>query len=148
MLYIHETLKIHLSKCDIFNFIVSLFYHTPFKSYSPDFNPTTDIEDRLWTRGQFANQTTILGLHAIVKLLHEYNRLMSENMLMKFREEIKEIVRVVAPEIKFCLGQITHKLRNLETSFVTYCLDKANILTKFCDSILCGTKVMARDSKT
>ena len=65
MFYIHETLKIHLFKYDEFNFIVSLFYHTPFKSYGIDFNPTTDIEDRFWTRGQFANQATILDLHAI-----------------------------------------------------------------------------------
>ena len=33
--------------------------------YGPDFNLTTDIEDRFWTRGQFANQATILDLHAI-----------------------------------------------------------------------------------
>ena len=65
MFYIHETLKIHLSEYDKFNFIVSLFYRTPFKSYGPDFNPTTGIEDRFWTRGQFANQATILDLHAI-----------------------------------------------------------------------------------
>ena len=30
---------------------------------------------------------------------------------------------------------------------MTYCLDKANIFAKFHDSILCGTRVMARDSK-
>ena len=46
MLCIHETLKPHLSKCDKFNFVDSLFYHTPFKSYGPDYNPSTDIEDR------------------------------------------------------------------------------------------------------
>ena len=65
MVYIHETLKIHLSKYDKVNFIVSLFYHTPFKSYGPGFNPTTDIEDRFWTRGMFAKRATILGLNAI-----------------------------------------------------------------------------------
>ena len=65
MLYIDETLEIHLSKYDKFNFVVSLFYHTPLKSYDPDFNPTMGIEDRLWTRGQFANQATIVDLHAI-----------------------------------------------------------------------------------
>ena len=64
-MYIHETLTIHLSTCDKFNFIVSLFYHTPSKSYGPDFNPTMDTKDRFWTRGQFASQATILDLHAI-----------------------------------------------------------------------------------
>ena len=69
---------------------------------------------------------------------------------MKFHEEITETVRVVAPEIKFYQGQITHKPRKLEASFlfVTYCLDKANIFAKFHVSILCGTRVMARDLKT
>ena len=62
--YIHETL--HLSKYDKFSFVVSWFYHTPFKSYGPDYNQTTDIEDRFWTRGQFANQATILDLLSIV----------------------------------------------------------------------------------
>ena len=43
-----------------------------------------------------------------------------------------------------------HKSRKLETFFffVTYCLDKANIFAKFHDSILCGTRVMARDLKS
>ena len=87
MLYIHETLKIHLSKYDKFNFIVSSLYQNLFNRYGPDFNLTTDIEDRFWT---------LFDLHAI-----EY-RFMSVNMLMKFHEEITEILRVVAPEIKFC----------------------------------------------
>ena len=45
---------------------------------------------------------------------------------------------------------MTHKPRNLETSFVfvTYCLGKTKIFAKFHDSILCGTRVMARDLKT
>ena len=75
---------------------------------------------------------------------------MSVNVLMKFHEEITEIVRVVAPEIKFCWGQKTDKPRKLETIFffMTYCLDKANIFAKFHGSILCGTRVMARDLKT
>ena len=72
---------------------------------------------------------------------------MSVNVLLKFHDKITKIVRILAPEIKFCSGQITHKSRKLETSFffVTYCLDKANIFAKFHDSILCGTRVMARD---
>ena len=45
MLYIYETLQIHWSQYDKFNFVVSLFYHTPFKSYGPDYSPTMDIED-------------------------------------------------------------------------------------------------------
>ena len=65
MLYSHLTLRIHLSKYDKFNCLVSFLYRTPFRSYGPDFNPTTDIEDRFWTRGQFANQATIRDLHAI-----------------------------------------------------------------------------------
>ena len=65
MLYIHETLKIHLSKYDEFYFIVSFFYHTSFKNYGPDYNPTTDIEYRFWTCGHFADQATILDLYAI-----------------------------------------------------------------------------------
>ena len=73
-----------------------------------------DIEDRVWTCGQFANQATILDLHAIES---RYCKNMSVNVLMKFHEEITEIVKVVAPEIKFCPGQITQKLRKLETSF-------------------------------
>ena len=55
----------HLPKYDKFNFIVSFFCLTSFKSYGPDFNPVTDIEDRFWTSGQFANQASILDLHAI-----------------------------------------------------------------------------------
>ena len=93
---------------------LSLFYLTPFKSYGIDFSPTTDIENRFWKRGQFANQAAIVYLHLI---LHTYDRLMSVNMLMQFHEKITEIVRVVAPEIKFCYGQITHNPRKLETSF-------------------------------
>ena len=65
VLCIHETLKMHLSKYDKLNFVVSLSrYHTPFKRYGPDYNPTTDI-DLFWTCGQFANQATILELHTI-----------------------------------------------------------------------------------
>ena len=56
MLTGYETLMKQLSKCDKFKFIVPSFYHTPFKSYDLDYNPTTDIKDRFWTRGQFANQ--------------------------------------------------------------------------------------------
>ena len=48
----------------ILYFIVSLFYQTTFKSYSSDYHPTTDIKYLFWTRGQFANQVTILDLHA------------------------------------------------------------------------------------
>ena len=55
----------HLPKYDKFNFIVSFFSLTPTKSYGPDFNPATAIEDRFWTRGQFANQASILDLHTI-----------------------------------------------------------------------------------
>ena len=95
MLCIHETLKTYLSKYDKFNFVVSLFYHTPFNSYGPDYNPATDIEERFWTCGQFANKATILDLHAIVKIVHKYDRLMSVNVLMKLHEEIIEIARVV-----------------------------------------------------
>ena len=36
-----------------------------FKNYDPDYYPTTDTEDRFWTHDQFANQATILDLHAI-----------------------------------------------------------------------------------
>ena len=46
-------------------FIVSSFYHNPFKSYVPDYNPTTDIKYRFRTRGPFENQVTIFSLHAI-----------------------------------------------------------------------------------
>ena len=72
---------------------------------------------------------------------------MSINVLLKFHDEITKIVRILAREIKFCSGQIAHKSRKLETSFfvVTYCLDMANIFAKFHDSILCGTRVMARN---
>ena len=56
---------IHLSKYDKFKCVVSLFYFTPFKSYGPDFHSTTDIKDRFRTRGQFANQSTNLDLHAV-----------------------------------------------------------------------------------
>ena len=55
----------HLPKYDKFYFIISFFCLTPLKRYVPDFNPATDIEDRFWTRGQFANQASILDLHAI-----------------------------------------------------------------------------------
>ena len=48
----------------VFNLIVSLFLLTPFKSYGHDYNPTTDIEDRFWTRGHFADQATIIDLQA------------------------------------------------------------------------------------
>ena len=65
MLHIHETLKIHLAKYDKFICIVSLFYLSPFKSYRPDFNLTKGTENRFWTRGHFANQATILDLHAL-----------------------------------------------------------------------------------
>ena len=103
MLGIHETFKIHLSKYNKCNFIVSSFYHTPFKSYGPDYNRTTDIEDRFWTCGQFANQATILDLHAIKsRYCIKYDRLMLVNVLMKFQKKITEIVRVVDTEIKFC----------------------------------------------
>ena len=93
----------HLSTYDKFNFIDSLFYRTPFESYVPDFNPTLYIEDRFWTRGQFASQATILGLHTIESryCINIICLFMSENMLIKFEEEIAEIVRVVAPEITF-----------------------------------------------
>ena len=46
---------------------------------------------------------------------------MSVNVLMKFHEEITELVRVVAPEIKFCPGQITKKTK------------KAGDVLLFCD---------------
>ena len=65
MLIDYETLRIQLPKYDKLKFIVSSFYHTPFKGYGPDYNPITDIKDRFWTHGQFANQVTILDLHAI-----------------------------------------------------------------------------------
>ena len=52
----------YFSKYDKFNFIVSLFYHTPFKIYGPDIKPTTDIEDQFWTHFQFANQAIVLDL--------------------------------------------------------------------------------------
>ena len=48
-----------------------------FKSYDPDYNQTTDTEDRFLTHDQFANQAAILNLHAIVKILHKFDRLMS-----------------------------------------------------------------------
>ena len=61
----YETMKIKLSKHNKFNFVVSLFYHTPLKSNSPDYNPTTDIKKRFGTHGHFANQVIIFDLHAI-----------------------------------------------------------------------------------
>ena len=57
--------NIHLSKYDKLKFIVSSFYYIPFKSYGPDYIPIKDIEYQFWTRGQFANQTAILDLHAV-----------------------------------------------------------------------------------
>ena len=92
-----------------FNVIVSSFYRTPFRSYGPAYNSTTDIEDRFWTRGQFANQATILDLQTIESRNCIYDKLIPVYMFMKFREGITKIVRVMAPEINFCLGQITHK---------------------------------------
>ena len=65
VLYIHENLKVHLSKYDKLNFIVSSLYHTLFENYGRDYNPTTGNEYLFWTCDQFANQATILHLHAI-----------------------------------------------------------------------------------
>ena len=93
MLIDYETVKIQLSKCDKLikfnlsyldnNFIVSSFYHTSFKSYGPDYNQITGTKDRFWTRGQFANQVTILGPSCDrVKKLHKYYKLVSVNMFI------------------------------------------------------------------
>ena len=94
----------HLSKYDKFNFVVLEFYHTPFKSYGHDYNPTTDIEDWCCMVSLTYGQATILDQYAI-ESRYCINILMSVNVPMTFHEEITEIVKVVVPERNFARGK-------------------------------------------
>ena len=69
-----------------------------FKSYGPDYT-----EDRFWTQWSVCKSSrnswpTCDG----VKIRHKFDRLMSVNVLLKFHDEITNIVRILAPEIKLC----------------------------------------------